>query len=255
MRSLRTNAEALAEQPPQLVIGALGDSITYGAGVGHARAWPALLDASLRRVHGGAQAVRVRNGAVRASSADFAALCWEAIWAKERQQQQRTTRFPHEPSAPSSHARKQPRVGLAIVDYSYASSPLQVSALVDRLRALRIPTIVSLYCPHHDWHVAWQAHDAERRGAWRWGGRRPDPRNRTAPLVRDTDPATFLDFAARKYVAERSAEREAEQHRRAPRGSDGGARVLRPRPPMPLRELTGALGGGCWERGGGRRRC
>ena len=52
------------------------------------------------------------------------------------------------------------------MDYSFTSSPLQVAALVDRLRSLRIPAIALLYCPHHDWHVAWQAHDAERRGAW-----------------------------------------------------------------------------------------
>lgn len=173
------------------VIGALGDSITYGAGVPESRTWAALLQRHLQREFG--PTVSVINGAVRASSADFAALCWDAIWQRAWRGQ----------GAP-------PRVSLAIIDYSFTSSPSQTAALIDRCRALDIPVVATLYCSHHDWHVAWQAHDAERRGAWRWPGRKAS-RNRTAPLVRDSERAAFVFHAGQHYISKSSSARVAAQ--------------------------------------------
>jgi hypothetical protein len=109
-----------------LTIGVLGNSITYGAEVEPADAWPAQLQRRLG-------SATVLNGAVRASSADFAALCWEEIWAHA------TT-----PRSPAS-------IDLVVIDYSYTSSALQIEALVMRMAQLRIPTLAHLYCPHSYW--------------------------------------------------------------------------------------------------------
>ena len=57
--------------PSDLLIGTFGDSITYGAGVGN-HSWPSRLQERLQRTYG--SRLRVLNGAVRASSADFAAV-------------------------------------------------------------------------------------------------------------------------------------------------------------------------------------
>lgn len=111
-----------------ITIGILGNSITYGAEVESRDAWPAQLEKRLRAHIG----VAVLNGAVRASSADFAALCWEEIWA--RSSSLNTT------------------LDLAVIDYTYTSSALQIEALIFKLRLLGIPVLANLYCPHAYWH-------------------------------------------------------------------------------------------------------
>ena len=88
--------------------------------------WPAQLQAMHTRLSA-QPALNVLNRAVRASRADFAALCFEELIPKGT------------------------RLDAAIVDYSFTSSAYQIIALVDRLRAARIPTLVLLYCPHTGW--------------------------------------------------------------------------------------------------------
>jgi hypothetical protein len=119
-----------ASSQANLTIGVLGNSITFGAGVRPDEAWPAQFEAQLRRRLG--PRVRVLNGAVRASSADFAALCWDEVWRR-------------------AGAGTEPRLDLAIVDYTYTSSHTQIQALVRKLHALRMPVLALLYCPHPAW--------------------------------------------------------------------------------------------------------
>ena len=103
----------------------LGNSITYG--VGDNVSWLQYVEDTLNRRRPGL--VRTRNGAVRASSADFAALCYDEIWRG---------------------TRPAPPLDVAVVDYSFTSSIGQIAALIDRLRALPKPPVVLglLYCPH-----------------------------------------------------------------------------------------------------------
>lgn len=44
------------------------------------------------------------------------------------------------------------RLEAAVVDYSFTSSAMQIEWLVDKLQAMRVPTLVLLYCPHTGWH-------------------------------------------------------------------------------------------------------
>ena len=73
--------------------------------------------------------MRFLNAAVRASSADFAALCYDEIWPD----------------------RRRPHLDLAIVDYTFTSTAPQLTVLVDRLQSLGIPTLALLQCRkgHH----------------------------------------------------------------------------------------------------------
>ena len=186
---------------PSLVIGVFGDSVTYGAGLAdRALAWPRLLEARLQ-AHFGGSSVRVVSGAVRASSADFAALCWDEIWGAEWR-------------SPSGQGRAPP-IQLAIIDYAYTSSPAQIAALIDRCAARRIPVIATLYCPHADWHIAWQA-AAQERGEWQdarfgeqlWGG----PGN--VPAHADPhDRMTHVDYSGRRFVSKLDETRTAMQMR------------------------------------------
>ena len=125
-----------------ITIGALGNSITFGAGVGANRSWPVQLQKSLSARFGHNESatetqvgsIRMLNGAIRASSADFAALCYDEIWRR----------------AGWSHA---PPLDIAIIDYSYTSSVGQLAALVDKLQSLSSPPeiLALLYCPHQSW--------------------------------------------------------------------------------------------------------
>ena len=101
----------MRELTSSTLVGALGNSITYG--VGSNRSWLQFVESSL--------GVRTVNGAVRASSADFAALCYDEIW---------------------NGRRTAPAIDIAVIDYTYTSSVGQLAALVDRLRALPKPPIV-----------------------------------------------------------------------------------------------------------------
>ena len=66
----------------QAVIGVLGNSIAWGHNVPAGSNWPSLLNRSLRAKFG--PGVTVVNGAVRASTPDFASLCWAEIWGSRR---------------------------------------------------------------------------------------------------------------------------------------------------------------------------
>ena len=72
--------------------------------------------------------VRVLNGAVRASGADFAALCWDEIWSSH-----------HSPR--EGNGDRGPQFDLILLDYTYTSSPSQQRALVDRARPPRSRTL------------------------------------------------------------------------------------------------------------------
>lgn len=170
----------LSQKP--FIIGVLGDSITYGANVRRGREWPRVLEKRLRRVFG--DNVRVINGAVRASSADFAALCWDEIWGPEWQ-------------GPDGSARAPP-MRLAIIDYSFTSSSTQLGALIDRCYAKGIPVLATLYCPHDDWYTAWQAFAAEH-GSWHgaiagWCGAEGLPKRA------EGDCMARIDRSARRFI-------------------------------------------------------
>ena len=104
-------------------MGVLGNSIAAGVNVARKETWPSQLQA----MHTHGRAVRVLNRAVRASRADFAALCFEELVP-------RTT-----------------HLDVAVIDYSYTSNTVQILALVDKLHSMGVPTIVLLYCPHTGW--------------------------------------------------------------------------------------------------------
>ena len=175
------------------LVGVLGDSITYGAGVGRAASWPRVLEALLQESFG-RNSVRVVSGAVRASSADFAALCWNEIWGDEWRGEDGGA----------------PPLNLAIIDYSFTSSPHQLAALIDRCLGANIPVLATVYCAHSDWHVAWQSHVAQQRGAWQ-----PPSTIPTQLMERGGGHAglrmTKVDFAARRYLSNGGAERTRAQ--------------------------------------------
>ena len=179
------------------LIGVFGDSIAFGAGVDARDSWPRQLEVQLRRTFGRG-AVRVVNGAVRASSADFAALCWNEIWGPEWR-------------APNGAGRTPP-IQLAIIDYAFTSSPKQLNALIDRCTSRKIPVLATLHCPHADWHVAWQS-QAITSGEWRgplaneWHG----PGELPARVRHAADRMTRFDYSARRYLSKRDATRAAAQ--------------------------------------------
>ena len=114
LRPLRTGSRA--------VIGVLGNSVAWGALVGPDKAWPVLLNRSLRARFG--DRVIVYNGAVRASAPDFAGLCWDEIW----------------------HSRKAPTLDVAVVDYSVTGSEEMLGALLDRIESRAIPVVGLASC-------------------------------------------------------------------------------------------------------------
>ena len=114
LRPLRTGSRA--------VIGVLGNSVAWGALVGPDKAWPVLLNRSLRATFG--DRVIVYNGAIRASAPDFAGLCWDEIW----------------------HSRKAPTLDVAVVDYSVTGSEEMLGALLDRIESRAIPVVGLASC-------------------------------------------------------------------------------------------------------------
>ena len=139
------------------MIGVLGNSITFGAGVRMNESWPALLQAQLRRSYPN---VHVLNGAVRASSADFAALCWDDLWGAQ-------WRY----TGGRVHS---PQLDLVLIDYSFTSSPGQLAALVDKVLSLSPQPAVAatVYCPHQSWQRVIQTSSVANRRLWT-GARRP----------------------------------------------------------------------------------
>jgi hypothetical protein len=120
----RTTAGACGLFRPgsQAVIGVLGNSVAWGTGVPTGSSWPSLLNRSLRARFG--PGITVVNGAVRASTPDFASLCWAEIWG----------------------SRRAPRLDVAVVDYSASGGASQLRALQDRIASRSIPSVGVAYC-------------------------------------------------------------------------------------------------------------
>ena len=122
----------LNETERPVIVGALGTSLTFGAEVENRRAtaWPAVLQ-RLLRARAGSSNIFVINGAVRASSADLAALCFDEIWGPAF-------------ADAAGHSRP-PRLDLAVIEYTWTSSPSQIDTLVEALHARAIPVVALLY--------------------------------------------------------------------------------------------------------------
>ena len=114
------------------MIGALGTSLTWGADLPDARtqAWPAVLEKLLADRLGRTD-VHLLNGAQRATSADFAALCFDELWGSSWTDARGTSR--------------PPRLDLAVLEFTWSSSPSQIAALIDALHARGVPCIGVLY--------------------------------------------------------------------------------------------------------------
>jgi hypothetical protein len=122
----------LVTSPRPITLGALGTSLTWGADLPdqQRQAWPSVLQSMLRK-RARRDDVFVFSGALRASSADFAALCFDELWG---------------PSwSDARGVARAPRLDLAIVEYNWSSSAAQVAALVDALHARGIAVVGVLY--------------------------------------------------------------------------------------------------------------
>ena len=115
-----------------LVVGALGTSLTWGADLPDAArmAWPTVLQEVLQ-ARLGRRDVFVLNGAMRATGADFAALCFDELWGPQWNDARGVAR--------------PPRLDLAIIEYNWSSSASQLAALIDALHARGVPSIGVLY--------------------------------------------------------------------------------------------------------------
>ena len=122
-----------------MLIGALGTSLTWGADLPNRdrMAWPTLLQSLLtertRRTD-----LFVLNGGMRASSADFAALCFDELWGAAW--------------TDSRGVARGPRLDLAIIEYNWSSSPSQLAALIEAMHARGIACVGVLY--YHPVNVA-----------------------------------------------------------------------------------------------------
>lgn len=128
-----------AELRRPLMIGALGTSLTWGTDLPDRtlQAWPVvlqrLLAAQLQRAD-----IHVLNGAMRATSADFAALCFDELWGPAWRD--------------SRGLARAPRLDLAIIEYTWSSAPSQVASLVEAMHARGVPCVAVLY--YHPVNVA-----------------------------------------------------------------------------------------------------
>ena len=107
----------LHSAPRPLILGALGTSLTWGADLPDPKrqAWPHVLQSMLQE-NLGRRDIFVANGAMRASSADFSALCFDELWGSAW-----------------SDARgvgRAPRLDLAIIEFSALAYHLKASASV-----------------------------------------------------------------------------------------------------------------------------
>ena len=105
----------LLQNARPLIVGALGTSLTWGADLADraTQAWPVRLQERLRSATGRSD-LYVLNGGLRASSADFASLCFDELWGEQW----------HD-SRGLAHA---PRLDLAIIEFNWSSSASQVRA-------------------------------------------------------------------------------------------------------------------------------
>ena len=128
----RAAACPIDSAPRPLSIGALGTSLTWGADLPSREidAWPRVLQALLR-ARAGRDDIFVFNGAMRASSADFAALCFDELWGGAW--------------ADARGLARAPRLDLAIIEYTWSSSASQIGALIEALHARGIACIGILY--------------------------------------------------------------------------------------------------------------
>lgn len=115
-----------------LMVGALGTSLTWGSDLPSRErdAWPTVLQQLLRARTNRAD-IFVFNGAMRASSADFAALCFDELWGPAW--------------ADGRGLARAPRLDLAVIEYTWSSSASQVSALIETLHSRGIPVLGVLY--------------------------------------------------------------------------------------------------------------
>ena len=123
--------DSLFKRKQQVRIGVVGNSITFGAGVPKNLSWPLLLHARLRQDHPNIHFV---IGAVRASSADFASLCWDALWKQQG-------------GSGAGH------FDLILIDYSFTSSPSQEQALVSTVPRSPISPHACQRMPHVQGHT------------------------------------------------------------------------------------------------------
>lgn len=122
-----------------MVLGALGTSLTFGTDLPDSRtqAWPVVLQRLLSHRLDRTD-IFLLNGAMRATSADFAALCFDELWGVAWRD--------------SRGIARPPRLDLAIIEYTWSSSPSQVSALIEALHARAVPCVGVLY--YHPVNVA-----------------------------------------------------------------------------------------------------
>ena len=119
--------------PPEarrpLIIGALGTSLTWGADLPDPvlQAWPAVLQRELSH-RLGRRDIFLLNGAMRATSADFAALCFDELWGSAWRD--------------SRGLARPPRLDLAIIEYNWSSSPSQISALIEVITPELHPNLI-----------------------------------------------------------------------------------------------------------------
>ena len=115
-----------------LMIGALGTSLTWGADLPDSRtqAWPVVLQRQLSGKLDRSD-IFLLNGALRATSADFAALCFDELWGPAWKD--------------SRGLSRPPRLDLAIIEYNWSSSPSQMAALIEAMHARGIPCVAILY--------------------------------------------------------------------------------------------------------------
>ena len=203
---LRLCPPTLTAPKPQraLVVGALGNSITAGVDVRRNDAWPS----QLQGLHN--KSLNVFNRAIRASRADFAALCFDELFDK----------------------RSVDRLDLAIADYTFTSDGIQIGALHDRLSAIGVPSIGLLYCPH----VGWQRFlhcGLDTNGYCRPANKSSEAIGSTTPWwersARDWHPATLIRNAGSRYPGR--------GHRPGFDRSLGGLPIAPP-PPPPRRSRT-----------------
>lgn len=119
-----------AQRP--VLIGVFGTSLSWGADLPDRtlQAWPVVLQHELR-LRSEFKNVWVLNGAMRASSADFAALCYDEMFGKAW--------------IDVLGAGRGPRLDLALIEYNWSSSPGQIAALIEALHARLIPVLGILY--------------------------------------------------------------------------------------------------------------
>jgi len=136
--SSRASCDALEDVAPftrgPFAVGTLGSSITSGIDVAPGAAWPDVLGRMIRSRW--RNSVVIHNGAVRSSSADFAALCWEELWANRGGA-----------GAAPELLHRAPRLDLVIIEYTWTSSVEQMEALLSSCRAQHLPVLALLY--HH----------------------------------------------------------------------------------------------------------